>query len=82
MVFGEMASRIDDYLWYPKLMLPVMDSLLMMMGPDEHMAEIDVGEMFYNLDYIRCWRNNVEWTWDLIWFTRGTGKEHHYGCAG
>ena len=48
MVFDETVSGLEDSLWDPNFMLPSMGSLRMMVVPETHMVEIDVGEMFYN----------------------------------
>ena len=48
MVFDANMSGINVSLWYPNLMLPVIGSLLMIVGPEMHMVDIDVGDMFYN----------------------------------
>ena len=48
MVFDATVSGLNDYLWDTNFMLPSMGSLIIMVGPDKHMVNIDVGEMFYN----------------------------------
>ena len=48
MVFDATVSGLNDYLRDTKFMLPSMGSLIIMVGPDKHMVNIDVGEMFYN----------------------------------
>ena len=48
MVLDTTVSRLNDYLWATNFMLPPMDILLMMVGPNTHMINLDVGEMFYN----------------------------------
>ena len=48
MVFEATVSGLNNSLWDPKFMLLPMGSLLMMLGPETHIVNIDVGEMFYN----------------------------------
>ena len=48
MVFDATARVINDPLWSPKFMLPSMGGLLIMVGRETHMVDLDVGEMFYN----------------------------------
>ena len=48
MVFDATDSGIYDSLWAPNFMLSSMGSLLMMVGPETHMDDLDIGEMFYN----------------------------------
>ena len=47
MVFDAIISGLKDSLWAPKFMLPSMSILLMMVGPEMHMFDLDVGKMFY-----------------------------------
>ena len=48
MVFDTTVSRINDSLWDPKFMLLSVGSLLMIVGLEMHMVNLDVGEIFYN----------------------------------
>ena len=48
MVFDATASRLNGSLWAPNFMLSSIGSLLMMVVPETHMDDLDVGEMFYN----------------------------------
>ena len=48
MLFDATVSVPNDYLWNPNFMLTSMGSFLMMVGPETHMVDLDVGEMFYN----------------------------------
>ena len=48
MVFDATVSGINDYLWDPNFMFPSMVSLLMMVGLEMHIVDLDAGEMFYN----------------------------------
>ena len=48
MVFDTTMIGLNDSLLYPNFMLPVIGRLIMMVVPDTHMVDIDVGEMFYN----------------------------------
>ena len=43
MVFDATASGLNDSLWSPNFMLPSMVIALMMVGPEMHMVDIDVG---------------------------------------
>ena len=47
MVFYATVSGLNDYLWDPKSMLTSMGSLIMMVGPEMHMVDLDAGEFFY-----------------------------------
>ena len=48
MVFDATDSGIYDSLWAPNFMLLSMRSLIMMVGPETHMEDLDVGEILYN----------------------------------
>ena len=48
MVFDTTVSGLNYYLWSPKFMLPSMGSLLMIVGLETQMFNINVGEVFYN----------------------------------
>ena len=48
MVLDTTVRRLNSYLWDKKIMLPSMGSLLIMVGPDTYMVNLDVGYMFYN----------------------------------
>ena len=48
MVFNATISGLNNYLWYPKFMLPSTGTFLMTVDPKTHMIDLDVGEMFYN----------------------------------
>ena len=43
MVFDETVSGLNDYLWGPNFMLRSLVSLLMMVGPETQIEDIDVG---------------------------------------
>ena len=43
MVFVATVSVLKDYLWVPNLMFPSMGSLLIMVGTEKHMVDLDVG---------------------------------------
>ena len=47
-VFDETVSRLRDSLWDTNFMFLSIRSLLMMVGLETHMVDLDVGEMFYN----------------------------------
>ena len=47
MVFDATLSGLNNYLWDPNFMLPSMGSLLMIVGPETYMVDLDFGEMFY-----------------------------------
>ena len=51
MVFDATLSELKNYLWDPNFMLPSLNSLLMMVGSETHMMDLDVGEMFYNFRF-------------------------------
>ena len=48
MVFDATVSGLNNYLSETHFMLPSMRSLLMMVGPETHMVDLDVEEIFYN----------------------------------
>ena len=48
LVFDATISGLTKYLWGPNFMLLSMVSLLMMVGPETHIVNLYVGEMFYN----------------------------------
>ena len=48
MLFDATVSVPNDYLWNPNFMLTSMGSFLMMVGPETHMVNLDVGGKFYN----------------------------------
>ena len=48
MAFDETVSGLNNSIWAPKFMLPSMGSLLIMVGLDMQMVDLDVGEIFYN----------------------------------
>ena len=48
MVFDTTVSVLNDSLRDPNFMLLSMGSLLMMLGPEMHMVDLNVGETFYN----------------------------------
>ena len=43
MVFDATISGINNSLWDPNFMLPSMGSFPVMVGPETHMVDIDVG---------------------------------------
>ena len=47
-VFDASVRGLNDYLGDPNFMLPSMGSLIMMMGPETYMVNLDVGWMFTN----------------------------------
>ena len=47
-VFDDTVIGLNDAFWGPNFMLPVMDSLLIMVGPNTHLDYLDNVEMFYN----------------------------------
>ena len=46
MLFGAALGGINDSLWDSKSTLLSMGSLLMIVGSETHMVDLDVGEMF------------------------------------
>ena len=48
MVFDATVIGLNDSMWDTNFMLPSIGSFLMMVGPETHMVDIYVGEMFYN----------------------------------
>ena len=48
MMFDATVSVLNGSLWAPNFMLPSMGSFIMMVGPETHMVDLDIGEMFYN----------------------------------
>ena len=48
MVFDATVIRLNNSMWAPKSMLPSMGRFIIMVGPETHMVNIDVGEKFYN----------------------------------
>ena len=48
MMFDETVIVINNYMWDPNFLLPSMVSLLMMVGLETHMENIDAGGIFYN----------------------------------
>ena len=48
MEFDATVSRINDSLWASNFIFPSMGSLLMMVGPETYMVDIDSREIFYN----------------------------------
>ena len=53
MVFNVTVRGLNNLLRDPNFMLPSMGSLLMILGKNIHMVNIDVGEMFYMENYCR-----------------------------
>ena len=49
MMFDGTVSRLNYYLCDPNSMFMSMGSFLMIVGPETHMVDLDVGEIFYNL---------------------------------
>ena len=47
-MFDVTLIGINDTLWDPNFIFPVMGSLLMMVSKNKHMVDIYVGDMFYN----------------------------------
>jgi len=47
-VFDGTKSKLNDALWAPPFVLPTIVSLLRCVEPGTWMADIDIGEMFYN----------------------------------
>ena len=82
MVFDATVSRLKNSLWAPNFMLPSMGSLLMMVGLETHMVDLDVGGVFITLDFHWCWPSISEWIWYTIWGIRSNIKEHLFECAG
>ena len=60
MVFDETMSGLNDYLWYPNFMFLSMVSLLIMMGPEMHMVDLDVGGVFITFEFHLCWPSIAE----------------------
>ena len=48
MVFDATISGIKNPLWDTRFLLRSMGSLIMIVGPNAHMVELDVGEIFDN----------------------------------
>ena len=48
MVFDATVSGINNGLWEPNFMIPVVAILFMVVGPETHMVYLDAGDMFYN----------------------------------
>ena len=48
MVFDNTVSGLKDSLWAKNFMLTAMGRLIIMVGPNMYMVDLDVGEMFYN----------------------------------
>ena len=48
MVFDATVSGLNGSLWDPNFMLPPMGSCIRMVGPEIHIVDLDVREMFYN----------------------------------
>ena len=48
MVFEETVRGINDSFWDTNFMIPVMDILLIMVGPAMHIVYLEVWDMFYN----------------------------------
>ena len=46
-LFYVTVSGLKDSLWDTNFMLPSMGSFIMMVGPEMHMVDLDVEEMFY-----------------------------------
>ena len=82
MVFDETVSGLNDFLWYPNFMLPSMGSLLMMVGPEMHMVNLDVGEFFIRFYFHWLLPSIAEWILDPIWSIRSTAKEDISVCGG
>ena len=47
MVFDATVGELNEYLWEPNFMIPVVASFFMMVGPETHMVDLDAGEIFY-----------------------------------
>jgi len=48
MIFDATVIGVNDALWAPTFMFPIMECLLMSVGPGTFMKDRDIGEMFYN----------------------------------
>lgn len=48
MVYDALISGLNDVIWTPSFMLPMIDSLLRAVTHDTWMTDLDVGEMFLN----------------------------------
>ena len=57
MVFDTTLRRLNNFLWDPKFMLLSMGSLLMIVGTETIMVDLDVGEMFYNFQVFSALAN-------------------------
>ena len=76
MVFDPTLSGLKNSLWDTKFMILSMSSLLMMVGPNTYMFNIDVGGNFYKFLFYRFRQSIAEWIWDIIWYMRSTRKKH------
>ena len=47
MVFNVTVRGLNNLLWDTNFMFPLMGSLLMILGTNIHMVNLDVGEIFY-----------------------------------
>ena len=46
MVFDTEVRGLNEALWYPNFIILVVESIIVMVGPNTHMVDLDVGEMF------------------------------------
>ena len=51
---------LKNPLWDQNFTLLSMGSLVMMVGPEMHMVELDVGEIFITFDFNWCWPSIAE----------------------
>ena len=51
-------------------MLMSIGSLLIMVGPNTHMVDLDIGKCFITFDFYRYWQNITESIWYIIWGRR------------
>ena len=75
-MFYTTVSGINNSLWDPNFVVTSMGSYLIMVGPETHMVDLDVGKMFITFDFHWCWPSITECIWDPIWVIRRTVKEH------
>ena len=80
MVFDATLSGLNNSLWDTNSMLPSMGSLVMMVGPETHMINMDVGGGGFITSYFHlCWPSIAEYIWNPIWGIIRTIKEQLSG---
>ncbi len=62
MVYDGTKSGLNDNIWVPRFPLPTINTHLRAVDSNTYMSDMDIGEMFLNLDFTRQCRPCAELT--------------------